>query len=133
MTEPTQRGPHLLPHERWLASKAFRRREAPAGSARWRLWQNYGPKGVALMMAMIADTVAAWLLGLLAFVLLGVSDGAGALGDTGYVIGLIAIAATLLGFFRMVQATSAGRKFRNGRAFIRPSGSRWSSQGPFPL
>jgi hypothetical protein len=59
----------LLPHERWLADYGARKGPAPEGSDRRRPQQNYGPDGMALL---VAGSVDATLGGLV--VMTGLAD-----------------------------------------------------------
>jgi len=109
----------LLPHERWLADAGARRGPAPQGSDRWRMQQNYGPEGLALVQAGFANLGPGWLIAIAGIVLQFIGAGGSTLADILIGIGLIIMVA---GLVRYIQAGRAGRIYRNGRAFIRAGG-----------
>jgi hypothetical protein len=104
----------LLPHERWFANKAIRNTDAPEGSARWRMWQTYGPQGAPLRLAGAIDLFLGLILGMVGVILITVSEGEGTLGYTGYVIAIAGMAIILFAGVRFGQGTRAGRKFQSG-------------------
>lgn len=110
----------VLPHERWIADRALRNAPTREGSAKWRLHQNYGPKGVALQQAGALDGLIGAAVMFLGVILIGVSEGDGAVGQAGYIMETVGILVALFGLVRLAQGAAAGRKFRDGRAFIRP-------------
>jgi hypothetical protein len=60
------RGPggHIMVgHEIWLARRAMSRGQAAHGTKRWRMQQNYGPEGMALLAAAYANFIPGWLVG----------------------------------------------------------------------
>jgi hypothetical protein len=73
----------LLPHERWLRGLAGRAGEQPPGSTRWAFQQNYGPEGDVIMMAILADGIAAGIFIFTGFILLSASGGSGSVGAAG--------------------------------------------------
>jgi hypothetical protein len=111
----------LAPHERWLADSGARRGPAQEGTLRWRAQQNYGPDGIALLIAGSADTFCGWLIGMAGIVWLVVDGGASSGADWLVTAGcLIALA----GLVRSIQAARAGRSYRDGRPFLRAGGAR---------
>lgn len=102
----------LLPHERW-AARYVARQSAPQGSMRWRKQQNYGPDGVTLLSASQADLVAG-------IVAVWIGVGLGLLTVIGWYIFGIGMFVLLVGLSRSIQAGRAGRRYRNGRPFMRP-------------
>lgn len=117
---PRQESSHhrLLPHERWFADYGARRGPGREDSGRSRMQQNYGPEGMALLGAAIADGFPGSLMCVIGIATLA------ATGSTvgGYLI-LIGVLIALLGIVRTIQGARAARIYRNGRPFIRP-GSR---------
>jgi hypothetical protein len=116
----------LLPHERWLADWGTRGRArrgpTPQGSDLWRSQQNYGPEGMALLLAACADGCPAGLIGMTGVVLLFVATGHGVLAVIASWMAGIGIVGCLVGLVRAVQGARAGRIYRNGRPFVRPGG-----------
>ncbi len=94
----------LLPYERWLADYGARRGAAPQGSDRWRMQQNYGPEGMALLQVGTATGVLGWLIGMTGMVLLFISAGSSVIAQ--YVIGIGAF-MILVGLVRIIQAGRA--------------------------
>ena len=105
----------LLPHERWLADLGARKGAAPQGSDRWRLQQNYGPEGVALLIAASADGFLGGLIGFTGLALLFATGGSA----IGYYLLGIGVLISLAGLARALQCARAGRLYRNGRPFVR--------------
>lgn len=70
---PTAARHHLLPHERWVAEHGYRRGRAPQGSDGWRMQQNHGPEGMALLLAACADVFPGGLVVLAGIVLMVVA------------------------------------------------------------
>ena len=113
-------GRWLLPHERWLGRFAGRVTAPPRGGQRWRFQQNYGPEGEVLLAASVADLMAALILLIAGFTLLGASGSRGLGAAAGYWIAGVGILSALVGMVRASQLIHAGRVFRAGRPFIRP-------------
>ncbi len=72
------------------------------------------------MAAILADMIAAAVLGFTGVILLGASGSSGALAAAGYWLLGIAILSALVGMVRALQGSHAGRVFRAGRPFVRP-------------
>lgn len=111
----------MLPHERWIADRAIRNADAKEGSEKWRLHQNYGTRGVSLEVAGALDVILGFALALIGIILIAASKGDGVLGTVGTVIVFGGVVVILFGLVRLAQCVAAGRRFRNGRAFIRRS------------
>jgi hypothetical protein len=97
------KSPLLLPHEHWAANKAFRNQEAPEGGRIWRMWQDSGPRGIALYMATCVDVLLGFPVGILGVLLVAASEGQGVNGHIGYTIGIVGMAIIFLGLIRSVQ------------------------------
>lgn len=76
--------------------------------------QNYGPEGMALLLAAVADGIPGGLIG---FVGVAVLFATGSV-IAGYLVG-IGVLAISVGLVRSIQGARAGRFYRNGRPFIR--------------
>ncbi len=118
---PGQAAKHhrLLPHERWFADYGARRGPAPEGSDRWRMQQNYGPEGMALLGAASLDGTGGGFIGVIGIVTLA----AGAPTVAAYLI-VIGVLIALFGMVRAIQCGRAGRIYRDGRPFIHATGRR---------
>jgi hypothetical protein len=106
----------LLPHERWLADYGARRGPAPHGTQRWRMQQNYGPEGMALLGAAYANFLPGSLVGMTG--LTATTFFKDSLPVFGW-LELIGFLPMLVALARAVQASRAGRSFRAGRPFMR--------------
>ncbi len=93
-----------------------RRGPAREGSDRWRLQQNYGPDGLALLQAGFANLAPGWLITMTGVVWQFFAGGGSALAS--YLAG-IGVLIMLWGLVRYIQMGRAGRTYRNGRPFIR--------------
>jgi hypothetical protein len=111
----------LLPYERWLADYGDRQGPGLLGSDRWRMQQNFGPDGMALLVAASVDVILGWLIAATGLALRWISVGGPA---GGYLIG-IGLFVILVGFVRCIQCARAGRIYRAGRPFLRVRGPFW--------
>ena len=87
-----------------------------------RLEGNYGPEGMTLLSAAIMWGLAGVLVGFLGIVLLFSSGDHGSLLTAGYALLCVGILLELSSVARAVQAVYSGRRFRNGRPFVRRQG-----------
>jgi Flp pilus assembly protein TadB len=116
---PPDIGSHyLLPHERRYADRMRRLQDSRPDTAPYlRMLQNYGPEGLRLLSATIADLYLFWfilLAGLIArFVQLH--------GVPFVAIGVFAVAAIIgsVGMVRAAQCAREGKRFRAGRPRVR--------------
>ncbi len=111
---------HLMPHERCRAEKLAERQQSNRTPAIIRGEQNYGPEGMVLYSAVLANIVSAGVIAVLGIVLTWVPRAEGTLYEIANILLGIAIIAVLAGMVRAFQGAKAGRAFRAGRPFIRP-------------
>ena len=108
----------LLPHERRAAQRASAiYEEAPHERSN----QNYGPKGVALMLAAKADMWLAFAVGVVSMFVFAVP----ALRVLGIALIVAAVALAGLLFARCLQSSAEGRKFRGRRPYLTRPPRRW--------
>jgi hypothetical protein len=110
----------FLPHERSTVQRTLARHEAhPNNALVHRLQQNYGPDGVVLFAAGRAGQGFGSAIGVSGGLVLIASRAQGAGAVVGYALLALGIAFAALGFYRYIQAGLAGKRFRNGRQFLR--------------
>ena len=83
MAEPLPTTHYLLPYERRVAARASARQKARSTPTTRKMQQNYGPEGVVLMSAAIANAPLTILFGLIGVAL---SLASGALAVVGYLM-----------------------------------------------
>jgi len=107
------RKPFLLPHENWFASVMLRRQQAyRSRRAAW-LEGTFGPIGIRLYAASLADRALGPLIGLAGLLVLSTSY-VGVLSPVpGYCLIGAGAAIAVLAVVRMAQAGRAGKAFRN--------------------
>lgn len=115
--EPNQRW--LFPHERAAVRRSLERQEEHPNAYWRRLQQNYGPDGVALFAAAKAGQGYASGLILLGALLLIVSSASGSIAILGYSCLALAGLFSAIGLYRSAQGGTVGRRFRNGRPYVR--------------
>ena len=120
MPEALPTSHYLLPYERREAAKTLKGQQAHATApAVEQLQQNYGPEGNVLLSAARSGRIYAFPFVLTGTLLVFVTAGSGPIAFAGYALLAIAIAMALLGVARGVQAGRAGRRYRDGRPFVR--------------
>jgi hypothetical protein len=121
MARPTSKksSPYLLPHERWMADRNKRSRDSrhPLPPATVRNQQNYGPEGMRLIDAALANSLVVSVVCPAG----AVAGGLQSVGVPFVMICLFAIGAPFfaLALIRVVQCARAGRQFRGERPFVR--------------
>jgi hypothetical protein len=99
----------FLPHERWFAGYAVERQRTHSNAFNERMEKNYGPEGIRLYWAAIADVILGWAIGLMGIVILLPSIAVPALWPISVgVIGLGIVVANF-GGLRLAQCSRAGR------------------------
>lgn len=112
-------GHRLLPHERWCVSLGARKRQENPALRSQRIDQNYGPEGIALVNAGMATLLPAMCIGLIGAGLMLVSGNQKPLVTIAYWLIVIGIVLIFPAMFRIVQASTAGKRFRGDRPFIK--------------
>jgi hypothetical protein len=81
--------------------------------------QNYGPEGLVLRLADVANRVPVGLSVVVGVTLIVASGSRGSIGLAGDLMLVPAFCFCSLGIARSRQSRAAGRKFRGGRPFVR--------------
>lgn len=112
---------HLLPHERWLVQNVARRNMPARNRYAAATLRRNGPEGAMLRTAAVANTLAAYLVGIVGVAVLMVSGGNG---TAGYIAASVILVAVLLGLLiaplRAMQCFRAGRVYRATRSNLGP-------------
>lgn len=106
---PTKR--YLLPHEKWRARKLLARADSNPSSVLQRWKKDYGPEGVTLLAAALANLLPAIWIGWPGGVLMVISMTKGTLAFISLIMICAGFCLALLGTFRALQGRAAGDRW----------------------
>jgi hypothetical protein len=121
----TTRQHGFLPYERRFAGYAVERQRTHSNAFNVRMQDNYGPEGIRLYWAAIADLVLGWGIGMTGLATLLLSIEVRALRPISVGMVLLGMVVVSLGCLRLAQGARAGRIYRAGRPYIRGPRSRF--------
>lgn len=108
---------HLLPHERLAVTWMLERQQTHRTTAIVCDERNYGPEGVILMGAALSSAVPGAMIVILGMVIMFASFNHNPVLAIAHVVMIIGVVLVVLPMLRILQASSEGRAFRNGRPF----------------
>ncbi len=108
---------YLLPHERLIASFVTKRQSVrPDGPALLRMRESYGPEGVGLISAALANLLPGQLAVIVSIVLIAASRDRGSLSEASRIILVLGVCAVILAVFRIAQAVRRSDTFRGDQS-----------------
>jgi hypothetical protein len=115
----TARRHHLLPHERWFATRLLARQRTHRTPTILRMEYNYGREGITLCAAALAGILPAGVLEVAGSALLVMSQGQPPLFQVGTLMDFGAMAVVIPGLVRVLQSMRAGQVHRGTRSYLR--------------